>query len=507
VDISKVNNQQTPKGDLRVKDVRASIASNHHRLAGVEGHKDTVKFEPVFNEEGRVTTYRYMMSQKDKVKLLKVNQNYDENMAGTAASRATKKTTEEVNTKVVEILWDDFSDNYLNEPNMFMEISATTKDEAMREMYAMLPKQMKDEAKSYFKDGRIFVRKDHYTYLFGFRKWSITELGKKQFKNAQKSVLLDVVNTLLRQLNTPVVRNLEMGLQELAKMFKDVLVVKTGATLLANVVSNLVTLALNGVNPVEMVGAHFKGWLEVTKYQKQREEVEAIRLKLKTDRLLTASERKALTGEMRQAQQRMSINPVRFLVEEGVYQTITEDIADADGDYSIQSRVEEWAAPVTSKIPDLVKDVGDILFMTHNTRMYKFLRNATQVSDFAARYVLHQHNMKKGMKEMDSVSNVVETFVNYDLPTHKGLQYLNDMGFILFTKYLLRTQKVILQTLRDRPASMLGLALGQYMFGLDVPDITDVNLLTNPDALLFRVNDPVDSLFGVAQPHLVTGSL
>jgi hypothetical protein len=283
--------------------------------------------------------------------------------------------------------------------------------------------------------------------------------------------------------------------------------VKTGATLLANVASNLVTLALNGVNPVTMVGAHFKGWMEVTKYQKQREEVAALQLKLKTDRLLTASERRAITSEILRGKQRMSINPVRFLVEEGVYQTITEDIADADGDYSLQSRVEEWAAPVTNKIPNLVKDVGDILFMTHNTRMYKFLRNATQISDFAARYVMHEHNMKNGMKEMDSVTKVVETFVNYDLPTHKGLQYLNDMGFILFTKYLLRTQKVILQTLQERPASVLSLMTFQYMTGLDIPDITDVSLITNPDALLFRVNDPVDSLFGVAQPHLVTGGM
>lgn len=506
-DIRQVNSQRGLDGELRLRNLRREIAGNHHELAGIEGHTDEVKLEPIFNEEGNVVSYRYMMSHRDKVKLLKLNENYDENLAGTAASQATKKTTEEVNTKVVEIMWDDFRDNYANEPNKFIEVSATTGDAKQREMYALLPKQMKQEAKGYFKDGRIFVRKDHYDYFFGFRKWSVTELGKKQFKNAQKSVMLDVVNTLLRQLNTPAVRNLEMGLQELAKMFKDVLVVKTGATLLANVASNLVTLALNGVNPVTMVGAHFKGWMEVTKYQKQREEVAALQLKLKTDRLLTASERRAITGEILRGKQRMSINPVRFLVEEGVYQTITEDIADADGDYSLQSRVEEWAAPVTNKIPNLVKDVGDILFMTHNTRMYKFLRNATQVSDFAARYVMHEHNMKNGMKEMDSVTKVVETFVNYDLPTHKGLQYLNDMGFILFTKYLLRTQKVILQTLQERPASVLGLMTFQYMTGMDIPDITDVSLITNPDALLFRVNDPVDSLFGVAQPHLVTGGM
>jgi hypothetical protein len=39
--------------------------------------------------------------------------------------------------------------------------------------------------------------------------------------------------------------------------------------------------------------------------------------------------------------------------------------------------------------------------------------------------------------------SIRDAFVNYSQPTSRVFQYLNDMGFIMFTKYMVRIQKVI----------------------------------------------------------------
>ena len=57
-----------------------------------------------------------------------------------------------------------------------------------------------------------------------------------------------------------------------------------------------------------------------------------------------------------------------------------------------------------------------------------------------------------------------ESFVNYDLPMHRALQYTDDMGLTPFLKYFLNIQRVIQKTVRDNPARVLAMvALGNVM--------------------------------------------
>ena len=69
------------------------------------------------------------------------------------------------------------------------------------------------------------------------------------------------------------------------------------------------------------------------------------------------------------------------------------------------------------------------------------------------------------------------SFVNYDIPTHRAVQYLNDMGFVWFTKYYLRIQAVIAQTVRENPLGVLSLLGLDEMLG-GFSDILDSSLLS-----------------------------
>ena len=72
----------------------------------------------------------------------------------------------------------------------------------------------------------------------------------------------------------------------------------------------------------------------------------------------------------------------------------------------------------------------------------------------------------------ESLNDAIETFINYDIPTSVQLQYMNDMGFFMFSKFLFRIQKVIFTLFKDRPISTTLSILLQQVF-IDAPDVVD----------------------------------
>jgi len=82
------------------------------------------------------------------------------------------------------------------------------------------------------------------------------------------------------------------------------------------------------------------------------------------------------------------------------------------------------------------------------------------------------------MSHEDSIADIVDTFVNYDIPTSPEMQWLNDMGFFMFTKYALRILRVVFRLLEEAPATALAGGLMQDILG-DVSDIVDSNVVTN----------------------------
>ena len=119
--------------------------------------------------------------------------------------------------------------------------------------------------------------------------------------------------------------------------------------------------------------------------------------------------------------------------------------------------------------------------------MYKALYRTTQLSDFVARYTLYQHLIsreKNPMSKEAALFEASESFVNYDLPMPKTLQYMDDMGLMPFMKYFLNIQRVIQKTAKENPARVLSaIALGNAM---------DLGPIVLSSAALARIgNNPV----------------
>jgi hypothetical protein len=75
------------------------------------------------------------------------------------------------------------------------------------------------------------------------------------------------------------------------------------------------------------------------------------------------------------------------------------------------------------------------------------------------------------------VTNASDAFINYDVPLQPGLQYMDDMGMLIFVKYYFRIQRVILRLGKERPVGVLQLILLHKMLGL--PTVLDSSMLVS----------------------------
>ena len=155
----------------------------------------------------------------------------------------------------------------------------------------------------------------------------------------------------------------------------------------------------------------------------------------------------------------------------------------------------------TSRVPDWMKMIGRNAVLLRNSETYRFLRDMAQMSDFTAKYTLVEHLTKKKKNPLpmqEAIRQASDLFIDYDLPSGVFTQYLNDIGVLMFNKYLIRVQKHILMTLRKRPIQSLVLILGAQMGGFESSIFGSLIGATDP---LTRFTTPVE-LFGAFDENM-----
>ena len=118
------------------------------------------------------------------------------------------------------------------------------------------------------------------------------------------------------------------------------------------------------------------------------------------------------------------------------------------------------------------------VLMTRESGAYKALAHITQLSDFVARYAMYQHQMNKTipMTHNDAVARANNAFVQYSVPMQRTMQYSDDMGFTLFTKYFLYIQKELVRISKEQPGRVMTMLLFNQLVHLG-PMITDSSLI------------------------------
>ena len=496
------NTNVSPSVAITIKRRKEKAARDIY--AGVSTPISRTTLVPIIDETGKVTDFHYLMKDTTK-EFLNRNIQLSDVFGAMEGNMKSKVAGAEMNNKFVEALTEDFKDNFSKKREQYSFVGLNSDRSDLEELYKMMPIDMRNAIKASTGQDGIWVRDDIIKLVFGQRKFSIAHYFKEKAQLGEANTKLGnmYLNKVYHKLGSPRVAKIEKGWQEIIAWVKDTIVIKSVVTLLGNVASNNVLLWSLGVPIKGIVANQERAVRYAEQYQDNQERLDEIDRQIavnnkKQDTLINRNKIKALEVEKTRINDKQVTNPIHGLIEAGIYQSIIDDVDMLDDGFSYKTQLEDWVAPVTDKIPSQLKTIGSYVTLSQDNKAYQFLRRSTQLSDFAARFALHEHNLSKGMSMTDSVNMIVDVFIDYDLPTHKGIEYLNSIGGVFFTKFFLRIQKVILYTLQNYPARFFGLHYLQELFG-NISDIADSFGLTKDLAFMFKT--PIGALEGILDMH------
>jgi len=452
---------------------------------------------PLLNSNMYPVNFQYMMTSDTKDTLLERNNDMASILGTLAGNTYDKEASSVQNKKAVELFYKEFKANYTKHPDGFMAVSATSSIPELREIYSMLPKATKDHIREIWGKDEMLIDVANLDIAFGYRKKSLSTVFDKDEaeRNSLEKLFHFVVTRMLYDYARVMkhmsvadaetfsksaavrVRRAENMWQALVHEVKDIYVVKNITTSLDNIKSNYIMLMLYGVPVMDIVKDTTVAWIEASKYRKTTEEVALLKAKLAKG--YTQGSTKRIENEIARLESNLSNSPVHELMVAGMMPTIVEDVGAVDDPYSYKAGFIHKMEKFTNKINPHVKNVAKHVYMAHDTPQYKVLSQITQLSDFVGKYALYKHltTRKHNPIAKDvAMQEVSDAFINYDIPMHRNLQYLDDMGFSMFNKYFLRIQRVI----RGRFIHASGKMAGMMFFEKNVtnlPTILDSSVL------------------------------
>lgn len=462
--------------------------------------KDTF-LAPVVNPAGQVVNWRYLMTGETKNVLLSRDNRFEQVLGRMAGSILSKESTGKHNRTAVEALKAQYDAEFATKAPSYIRISPVSQDPDMRQIWNMLPESTKQAVREVWGREEMLVRIDLLDITFGYRKLTLSRAFEKDAgeRTMMETWFVDFWTHFLGTKAALRVRQGEDIWETIVREAKDIIVVKSGITLLGNQLSNMSLLLAYGVGPREMLH-HFRISMQGAMAHR-RDSAELFRLQRALETGYTqggnVAEMKARAAKLQDA---LARNPVRQMIEAGLMPTIVEDVAGDDDLYSFKSQLTKSIEDRLSQFNPNVLKVAKMAYMTHDTRLYRALAYGTQMSDFMARYTLYQHltTKKNPMDEKKAVQAASDAFINYDVPSHRILQKMNDAGLVWFTKYYLRVQKVIMHLYRENPGRALALLAFNNYFDW-VPTVLD-------SAVMNRIGNPF-GIGALAAPGLLDDTL
>ena len=460
---------------------------------------------PVLNERGDIVKWRYLMSNTTKDSVLNRDNRFDQLLGSLAGATYDKETSREQNKTAFEALKAQYDADYAKNPQAYVLVGQGAVDKNMKEIWDLLPADSKADAQAIWGYAGMMVKNDALDIVFGYRKASLAHMFEKDpvLRNALEKVFVGVMETVLSQQGrvfkgmTPqeaegyakraaiMITRGEKVWQELVSEVKDILVVKTGLVMMGNIYSNLSLLWLSGVPIKDILRHHLVALQGATAYRRDSDEL--AQLKLLRDTGYMQGKDAEVTKRIARLENDLARNPVKELIDLGLMPTIVEDLAADEDIYSYKSDFVRSVSKFTDKLNPKVVSAARTVYMAHDTQLYQGLSRVTQLSDFVARYTLYQHNISKRnpMTKEEAIQDASDAFINYDIPMHQSLQYMDDMGLLPFTKYFLRIQKVLGKLFMDNP--------GRVLMAMSVGQLMDLGPIVLESSMYGRIgNNPLD---------------
>ncbi len=449
---------------------------------------------PQFNADGSFKDYRYIMSQQTLDTQLDQHNEYDTVLSATRAQILMKYETPELNAAGIKILYDMFQADKVHSSESYVTISPHSTDSTLRDYYYLLPEKTKAEVKKVFGTNSLRVHKSILSTVMGQRKYSVMQSFEKNPEDRKKVEQLWVwfAQKLFGKNAAKVLHTTERGIMEVTGMAKNNIVVRNATVSGGNFISNMMYLRSKGLSwntIIDKIKIATKYGLQ---YQADKLALDTVNMYIDTlnhtpaktiKQEATLRSKKAL---QRRLEDQISRNPTSRFIESGGMPAMVDDIDTSEANSQLYpGRIAQASHKVTDKIgkfsPRTEKVIKSI-FLTQDTEGYKALNNAVKMTDFTARYVLYteytdQALKDKAMSHVDAMRSVSNEFINFSLPTHRMLQYGNDIGAIWFSKYQLRILRIMADSLKAKPFEVmstfvLSSILGASNIFYSIPGVT-----------------------------------
>ena len=444
------------------------------------------------DDDGHIIDYRYVAAESTKDEIYQQHHGFDDIMASMAGSIEDKVGSTKINRAVVSAL-KDFKDNNPDVPNSaYMNIGPFSTDPEGIEIYQRLPASTKKEITRVWHTPSMKIRKDLVNLIFGYRKYSVVDMfGKtpKERNFVEKALVSTSQFIIGNDKAARKLKSIEDLASYLAKQAKSAIVIKSLSITMGNNVSNLMYLRSRGVTRKEMAQYYTEATTGAYSYLADTTKLNDLKLKkivLEDTKPTANKSQQSINSQLRKVNNQIvdmensiALNPVSKLIEAGAMQSLIDDVNTAKEANIFSTGPEAFVNNQVNKLPGAIQTIGRNLFMTEDTKHFRIANNLVKMTDFVARYTLYKHyvDVEKSMKHDEAVSSVIREFIDFNIPSHRMLEYANQIGFMYFTKYQLRVLRSIFESVTKKPFEslttfMLSHAMGASNIMESIPFVT-----------------------------------
>ena len=400
----------------------------------------------------------------------------------------------------------DYKLNYKDNPEEFTWITNYDYNpdgtpNLFKESFRKLNPAWHSSIKSRGWDKGIPIRTTELNAILGFKKVMISETFpinwlQERYPEVRVKYYIDYANDLLR---------------EVATITKIDIVIRTPEVFLANISSNLATLSLFNINPVRASKLMLEGFRQINRYEMLNSEKQKLEIDIRISK--NPARVKELKIEIEKTDKLINALPIKEMIDKNMYSVTAEDLDQGTPTGYIEEKIKQIRE--SNAVLDKVGRIGDWAYMTKGTEVFKFFSDIVSYSDFAARYVLYSElNAKMDPKNpryskdtahkyenVDIDQLIVDSFVYYDLPEGRMLEFANGIGLVMFTRYFLGIQRIIAHTLKYNAVSAAEHVALQALL-LDTEDILEQSFLTKN--MNYIINNPLGHFETALEPKGLT---
>lgn len=439
---------------------------------------------PTYDTQGAILDYHYEMGHTARDILLERDNSFDELLATLNGGLEFKPEMFNQQKQIAKAIAQDAKQNVAKRPNEYIQLDFNSKDPDVQRVIKMIPYSFRAELQKQFgKHAKSYpIHKSMYTATFGYQAYSVVNIWDKLDNNKKlnlaENLLKNVFDLAFKENGRKRALQAERIIQDTMTFIKDMIVIRSGGVLLGNILSNTYLLMTLGINPIRILKDMTFSWRNSKNYRTMVNRIEEINALLMTTN--STKDKSLLNREKKQLQESLNRNPMKEYMEAGLMSTIVEDLTKPN-ETSYKTELQKKVDSYVDLIPKPISNTFNELTIGQGSMLHNFLSEATQFSDLSAKYTLAKYLHENGTDKDKAIYEAQLSFINYDIPTNQFLDYMNRMGLMMFTKFFLRFQRVMVKLAYNAPvSSLMGHYAVEYMGGQGVYDPFWLNRLGNP---------------------------